>query len=281
MKNLKGYDFDKLEFDKMFSKGEINLDDFDKKHATGEKENWVEIIELISNPILFNNLLLKLPAPKRLQVLREVQGLSFNDIKKIGIGGSINRYFISKYSDSFNMNRSHPKLAIILDIPLTFLIVDRPIYTGMDNFNEYNFLDKANKKISGEDLAGKVLKNVGYRDITGYTMKNHIGKKGKIFFNENDFLFVRCDKHSNGIFLVEFYLHPISEINFNSFKEFASYFGGRIKEVLYTDSILRPHKKLILVGYWNDKNDPNKLNEFINNQIKYKNMILIPDMGLE
>lgn len=133
--------------DLLFAEGKINLEQFIKMRSLEKRERWNEIKYIASNPLFLRSFLLKLPVEIRLQVVRALYGYSFDDIVKPGqFGGSISDHFQYKKGilEDREFTELKARLAIALDMPLAYILKDKPTDTERRHYDflEYQELGK-------------------------------------------------------------------------------------------------------------------------------------------
>lgn len=260
-----------LEIDKQFIEDRLTLNAYLKGRSVGGNEYWSEIPFLARNMVYLNRLLIKLPPPLRLQATMGLNQLVFDDIKRMGFGGSISDFF--QYSP--NIQPKEPtcryfQMAPILDIPIEYMT-----YPIID-FQEVSFLEYrlCNSSCITIDEAFNLAKEKpDSRRIDGKIVQNYFIKE-KIFKSEGEFLFLRIDRRTS-FFSLEFYIRS-SKIEIMSIEKLVKTFLG--ENNIYTficDPILRDHKKLVIIAAYefNRKTLDNYVNFF---KDRFRSQRIIP-----
>ncbi|WNF35214.1 hypothetical protein RJD24_12120 [Bacillaceae bacterium IKA-2] len=233
---------DLLEIDIKFIEDEISLDEFIKEHKYSSKEYWKEVPFLANNMVYLNRFLIKLPVPLRLQAAMALNQLTFDDLKDMGFGGSINKFFQYNPKNQLKPTLRYFELAPFLDIPIEYMNRQREFQNV--SFDEYELKNSASISIADAFKVAKEKPNS--RQIGAKIVQNHF-LKGKIFEDEPEQLFLRIDRRQR-FYSLEFFIRS-HNIKLGTIEELTKTFLGKDNSHIYIcDAFLRDHKKLIFLG---------------------------------
>jgi hypothetical protein len=241
---------DEYYIDLLLVEGKINYNEFVESRKQGETEKWDEVSYVSQHPFFLHSFLLSLKVEHKLRVFKEMNKLSFRDIKNLGFGGSIHDFFIydpKQYEDREYVTQ-RARLAIILDIPIVFLLRD---YPSIAEQNTYNFMEywELGEKISFKNLSNKI-KQPKQRVITPCILEKKSSEDKRCnFFSEN--IFCRIDLHKT-FYVVE--LHPRSglDVDVITIRRIIEDFDHKVNRVVSYAPHLRDSLKICLIGPYNE-----------------------------
>jgi hypothetical protein len=218
--------------------------------------------ELLSKlTLLWNKLLIKATRDLRVRLLKDSLSLTKEQIIELIATrrGGTPYYNFFRYSPnekermfSYNIHELS-KLAIILDVPLPYLLKDEPIlYTN--SFEEYEHTNQS--VISLQDLIleiNKIKKNrttKSPRVINGYIIKNEIlyenNRTELISTRISHNICVRVDITKDKITTIDFYFNSDLELFPNTLEKLMKTFNA--SKVYAMPATLRPHRKICFVN---------------------------------
>lgn len=237
---------DEYYLDLLLVEGKINYDEFVESRKQGKTEKWDEVSYVSQHPFFLHSFLMRLKVENKLRVFKELNNLSFDAIKKLGFGGSSHDFF--KYDPAQLGVREYTtqraRLAVILDIPIVFLLID---YPSIEERNSYDFMEY---RELGEKITFKKLSNIinrpKQRVITPYILeKNSSEVKRCNFFGEN--VFCRIDLHKS-FFIVELYPRSGLDVDVITVCKIMENLDHKVTRVVSYVPYLRDSPKLCLIG---------------------------------
>lgn len=223
----------------------ITKDEFERRHKWGDREKWDEMKYIALNPFLLHSFLLNLNVQQRLRAVKDMYGYSYGDIRKIGhFGGSVHKIFTDENEDR-NLSVLRAKLAIVLDIPIVFILLDKPTSKERKDYNYMEYHEYAKKIITLLELKNLLNRPV-YREILAFKMKISEGhpfyeKMGNVNLN------CRIDLRKT-FFSIEFHLFSYLDVDLYSINKIVEKFDNKISQVVITNPLLRDTFKLSLIG---------------------------------
>ena len=237
---------DEYNIDLLLVEGQIDYHEFTKCRKQGDIERWDEISYVSQHPFFLRSFLMSLKVEHKLRVIKELNKLSFKDIKYLSFGGSIHSFF--NYDPEQSGNREYTtqraRLAITLDIPIVFLLIDHPT---IDERRSYEFLEyrELGEKITFKELGSKI-KRPEQRIITPFKLVKDSVENGM-----NDFLggnvFCRLDLRKT-FYVME--LHPRSSLDVDliTIRKLMKSLDHKVTHVISYIPHLRDSTKLCLIG---------------------------------
>jgi hypothetical protein len=232
-----------------FLNGEINNKEFIDDRIKEIRQKWVEMPLFGASISDLEALLIKLPINLRLIALKDYYEYRYSDVRELGHfgGGSIERYFKNLEEDINMPSDVMARLAIVLDIPIVFIMIGLPSLEDRKNYEffEYRLIGKV---IRFNDLID-YIKRPQIREITPYKLENTF-KDSLDFIISNDHLNIRVDLRKS-FFIIEFYLKSRLDFNNNMLKKMIDSFKSGNKKlitVVETRALLRDTFKLSFIG---------------------------------
>jgi hypothetical protein len=237
---------DEYNIDLLLVERKIDYHKFAESRKQGDIEKWDEISYVSQHPFFLHSFLMSLKVEHKLRVIKELNKLSFKDIKYLSFGGSIHGFF--NYDPEQSGDREYTtqraRLAITLDIPIVFLLMDHP---SMDERKSYEFLEyrELGEKVTFKELSSKI-KRPEQRVITPFKLE--IVSVEDIlcdFLGEN--VFCRLDLHKT-FYVME--LHPRSglDVDLNTIRKIMEILDQKVTSVVSYVPHLRDSLKLCLIG---------------------------------
>ncbi len=232
--------------DLLFAERKINYNKFVEIRNDGEHEKWDEISYVAQSPFFLHSLLMNLKVEHKLRVFKELNEFSFEDIKKLGFGGSIHSFF--KFDPEQIRDRSltekRARLAIVLDIPVVFTLKDYP--TTEERFS-YNFIEyrEFSETISFYDLKNRI-KRPRERAISTYRFEKSF-KKDELYNLLTETVFCRLDLRKS-FFVIELHPRSVLDIDLSAVRKMIEIFDHQVIRVIAYIPPLRDSYKVCLIG---------------------------------
>lgn len=242
--------------------GEIKSKDFIEDRYKENKKQWKEMPIFGTSFIALQALLLSIPIELRIIALKDYYNYSYDKIREIGgFGGSIQRLTNRrlkprKESDGVELkipNVLRARLAIVLDIPIVFLLTD---YPSLKDRKKYDFLEY---RLVGEvidfDKLSEFIMPPSQRKIKPFKLENTFNGVLESH-NLYERLNIRVDLRES-IFIVDFHLSSILEFDYVVIKKILHSFkkaNKNIVRVILSRALLRDTFKLSFIGSYRLEN---------------------------
>lgn len=227
------------------------------------------------HPIFLTSFLLGLSVERRLRAVKDLHGYSFKELKTLGkFGGSFHNFFKSRYgySEDRMFSEQRCRLAITLDIPIVFLLKDKPTFLQRKQYDFMEYHEIA-KKITFSELNNILVRPI-QREVTAYKIEI---KKDTPFYGVADISEINCrvDLHKT-FFSIEFHLQSQLDVDLYFINKIVEKLNYKIFRIILTEPLLRDTFKLSIICTYieEQKEDAKKFSEHLINM--NKGVLLFP-----
>ncbi|MDN4607959.1 hypothetical protein [Sporosarcina highlanderae] len=260
----------KYNADLAFVEGKINYNEFESRHQVGEKSEWFEINYVAYHSFFLHSLLLNLKVEDRIRAVLKLNGFSRRSAESAGgFGGSTISNLLNEEDRVFTESRA--KIALFLDIPIIYLLKDKPTYNETMQY-EYLEFQQYGRKISFDEMK-RTLTRPQKRSIIAYHLElvdNDVNEANQI----HELLrFCRVDLQKT-YYSVEFYFNSSMHIDISFINTIIKMFDDRVYRVILSNPILRDSFKLSIIGVYIEEQHKDAKN-FAEKLLKYDNGVLL------
>lgn len=191
-----------------------------------------------------HSLLINLKVKDRIRAVLNLNGFSFRDVERVGgFGGSILSNLLKSDSNRI-FKESTARVAIVLDIPIVFMLRDKPSYLERQQYDYLEFRELG-EKISFAELQGTLIRPKS-RGIFPYEIQfeKDVNLPKEI---QDLFQFCRVDLQKT-FYSVEFYIKSYLDIDVKLVEMLVRMFGCKVYRVIISTPILRDTYKLSIIG---------------------------------
>ncbi|GGA40589.1 hypothetical protein [Psychrobacillus lasiicapitis] len=232
--------------DLAFTERKINIAEFERKHKWGNNEKWEEMKYIASTPFFLHSFLTSLNVEQRLRAVKDLYGYSFKELKGLGkFGGSVHKFFKNQqgYTGDKMLTEQRARLAITLDIPIIYILKDKPTFIQREQYNYLEYHEIA-KTITFSELNNILVRPI-QREISAYKIEIN---KDNPFYCGSALSQINCrvDLHKT-FFSIEFYLHSRLDVDLYSINRIVEKFDYKIFRIIISTALLRDTYKLSLI----------------------------------
>ena len=237
---------DEYNIDLLLVERKIDYHKFAESRKQGNIEKWDEISYVSQHPFFLHSFLMSLKVEHKLRVIKELNKLSFMDIKYLSFGGSIHGFF--NYDPEQSGNKEYTtqraRLAITLDIPIVFLLMDHPTINERKSYDFLEYRELA-EKITFKELSSKI-KRPEQRVITPFKLeKDSVEDRLCDFLGDN--VFCRLDLHKT-FYVLELHPKSVLDLDLITVLKIMENLDHKVTRVVSYIPYLRDSTKLCLIG---------------------------------